>query len=255
MAQEPGAPGGMSTGMSPKTRRTIIIGVGGVLVAACVGFAAKILMEEEAQPPKPVALAPKPAAPAATPAAAVAKPAAEAPKPAAAVVAATPPAPAPAPKPVAEAPKPAPAAPKTASAPVQVAEAKAPPPEPMPVRTAAPAEEEAPKAEPKPKPRAQPVAMPQFTGPTVPGPRYNDVMTAVMYKDTKGVEELIAMGKWIDKPDSQGRTPLQTAVSLEDMVTAEVLLKAGADVDRGMTAAREYRNQSMQALMKRYGAR
>ena len=63
------------------------------------------------------------------------------------------------------------------------------------------------------------------------------------------------MGKWADKPDSRGRTPLMAAVELEDAASAELLLKAGADPDRGMFVAREYRNQAMQALMLRYGAR
>lgn len=242
MADEPGI-----AGTPGKRRRLIIIGVGGLVVAACLGLALKFLLDEDSKPPaKPVAQAPKPAADAAKPAAEAPKPMAEAPKAAAVPQPAAKPAPA-----VAPAPKPAPVAkvPETKPAPPPLV------PEPVKVAAAAPAEE-APKpapppaAEAKPKP---PAVAPRPPG--IPGPRHNDLTTAIMYRDADAVAALLAMGKWVDKPDSKGRTPLMTAVELDDATSAELLLKAGADPDRAMLVAREYRNQAMEALLQRYGAR
>jgi hypothetical protein len=156
-------------------------------------------------------------------------------------------------------PGPAIAAAKGAETRRAAAEKAAPPKaaEPAPVKEAAaePVAEKAPAAEDdKPKPVA--VARPaRPEPPSVPGPRYNDVMTAVLYKDSEGLAELLALGRWVDKPDSKGKTALMVAVAENEMAIAEQLLKAGADVSRGMSVAREFRNQPMMALMLKYGAR
>jgi hypothetical protein len=219
-------------GTPGKRRRMIIIGVGGLVVAACLGLALKFLLDEDSKPPaKPVAQAPKPATVAP-------KPMGEAPKPAAA--------PQPAAKPSAA---PVVKAPETKPAPPPVA------PEPVKAAASEPVEE-APKPAPPPAAEAKPKPVAVAPRPPgVPGPRYNDLTTAVIYGDAETVAALIAMGKWVDRPDSRGRTPLMTAVALEDATSAELLLKAGADADRGLFIAREYRNQAMQALMLRYRAR
>jgi outer membrane biosynthesis protein TonB len=155
----------------------------------------------------------------------------ETPKPMAAEPAKTEPAKAEKPKPVARKPRPKPdlqEVAKEASAPVQAA--------PAPARIAA--------------------------APSVATPRFNDLMTAVLYRDAKAVEELIAHGKWVDKPDSRGMTPLQLAASLGDAPIATVLLKAGANPNRpgpgGETAlaiARERNDAAMLGLLKQYGGR
>ena len=142
------------------------------------------------------------------------------------------------------------------AAPVKAA-AKEPEPmkEPAPMKEPEPvAEKEPPAQEDKPKPVAV-ARPPKPEPPSMPGPRYNDVMTAVLYKDTDGVAELLTLGRWVDKPDSKGKTPLMVAVANDDYIIAEQLLKAGADVARGMSVAREFRNQPMMALMLKYGAR
>jgi ankyrin repeat protein len=98
--------------------------------------------------------------------------------------------------------------------------------------------------------------------PSVPGPRFNDLATAVLYKDPKGVAELLAFGKWPDKPDSRGVTPLMLAAELGDAESAEALLKAGADPNRpgpgGDTAtsiARERRHGALLGLLQRFGGK
>jgi hypothetical protein len=77
-------------------------------------------------------------------------------------------------------------------------------------------------------------------------------MTAVLYKDAEGINELLKMGKWPDKPDSRGTTPLMTAVELGDAASAEALLRGGADPARAVPIAEENRDGAMLSLLKRY---
>ena len=128
-----------------------------------------------------------------------------------------------------------------------VAKVEPPPPPPPPVAKAAP-----PPPAPVAKVASAPVPVPVVRGPSVPGPRYSDLMTAVMYKDAAGVEELVAFGKWVDKPDSRGFTPLAVAVLLGDLASAEALLRAGADPDGARRVANEVSDPAMRALLERY---
>lgn len=230
------------------------------------GLTAGMLGEQPVAMQKPAAPAPKPAA------APVPKTVAEAPKPAAA----------PAPKAVAEAPKAALAAPAAAPAqavpvamPVQPV-AKAPeapkpapiavkePPKPQPVAQAPAPEPIKPAPEPvkqAPEPvkqAAEPVRIPLAAGPVLESKlRFNDLVTAVLYQDAGAVNDLLAFGKWPDKADSTGMTPLMIAVSLGQAEIAESLLKAGADPQRagpgGATAisiARERKDAAMLGLLQ-----
>ena len=264
----------------------VMIGAAMMFAGAMVAGMAAGMMGEMAQAPKP------PAVQTAKPAAQPAKPAAPAPtaaKPAApAPMAAKPAAPAPtaaAPAPTAAAPaKPAaPAAPEApkmaeapkaapmkvaAAAPLEVKEVPRPPTAQEPAKEEAKedakeeqAKEEAaakPAAEAAPKPAAPaaplvPKAL--LSGPVIQGPKYNDLTTAVLYRDAAAVNELISYGKWADKADSTGTTPLMVAVSLGDAQIAEALLKAGANPNRALPVARERGNGAMASLLERYGAR
>jgi uncharacterized RDD family membrane protein YckC len=209
----------------------------------------------------PVPAAPAPQAPTQAPAAKPAPaPVQMAQAPATAKPAPTPPAaattsaaakPAPSPAPAA---KPAvPAAPKPAAAAAVAKPAPAPKPEPAmkpePVKAAA-----APKPEPveaKPAPAAEPPAAPRVPAeplvplarvsiPAQPGPRFNDVMTAVLYRDRETVRQLVGLGRWLDKRDSNGLTPLMVAASIGDGEMVRLLLQNGANpglqAPGGMTA-------------------
>ena len=209
--------------------------------------------------PKPVAVAeaPKPAAPAPKPAAEAPKPAAEAPKPAAE-----------APKPVAEAPKPAPAPVATApAAPAKPPEPAKSAPAPVKVAETAPVVEAPAKMEREPAPviraAVQDDAAPAPRIQVVAGPvieskiRFNDLMTAVLYRDAGAVNDLLAFGKWPDKTDSSGMTPLMVAAQIGETAIAQALLKAGADPRRagpgGQTAlsiARERKDAAMLGLLQ-----
>jgi ankyrin repeat protein len=94
------------------------------------------------------------------------------------------------------------------------------------------------------------------TAPSVPkqasGLRYNDLMTAVLYGDVDGVNELLKLGKWADKPDSRGTTPLMMAAERGDVRTAEALLRGGANARRALPLAEERRDDQMLLLLKRY---
>jgi len=172
-----------------------------------------------------------------------------------------------------------PVAPKVAPAPVPVAAAPAAaePPKPVVVGAAKPAMVEIPKTaplervaavKPAPAPSPAPDEKPRAAAPAAarvaapppvsearpgtPGPKYNDLMTAVVLRDAAAVSELIAFGRWPDKPDSQGVTPLMAAARLGDATNAEALLKAGANPDAAMPIARERRDSAMTALLERY---
>jgi Ankyrin repeat len=263
------------------------------VVLAGAGAAAWFLYLEEwvsggptaSAPPKPVAKAPPvPAKPVATEAA---KPVAVAAtvQPAATAQASEPPKPVAAPKepekpmaaepPKAEKPGPVAAKPPALVAPAPKEPAMASkepamaPKEPAmtpkePAMAEAPAAPAAPRETPAPavEPREPPVVVPVARGPSVPGPRFNDLTTAVLYRDGKAVEELLAFGKWPEKADSRGITPLMLAVMLGEAGMAEALLKAGANPNRpgpgGSTAtsiARERTDMAMMGLLQSHGGR
>ena len=226
----------------PFVAETVLGNMGTEIMTAMMGE----MMGEAAKPapaPKPAPGVVVPLKPVTSPAP-KAGPAPEAPKAALAPVAAVAPTPSVAqpPKPViVEAPKPAVVeSPKSAPR-VRVAAVK-PAPAPSPVR------DETPRAAPTPRAAAPaPVARA-----STPGPKYNDLMTAVLYRDAAAVNELIAFGRWPDKPDSQGVTPLMAAARLGDTTNAEALLKAGANPDAAMPIARERRDSAMTALLERF---
>ncbi len=174
-------------------------------------------------PAKPATaeIKPPPAKPAAAPAAA--KPATAELKPKSAKPAAAPAAPAPI--------KPASAQPmKAAAAPVVKAK---PAPRPEPVITAAAPAEEAPKVAPRAEPAPRP-APPEIEWSRVPvasgaGPVYNDIMTAVMYRDRAAATQLLDLGWWPDRRDSNGVTPLMAAAMNGDAAMTELLLSRGAN--------------------------
>lgn len=244
-----------------------IVGIlfGAAILTAALGPMAEMMGNEAPMPVKPA-------------------PTAQAPKPAAApVVVAQAPKPA-APQPVVVVPpaaKPVPVAQvttepaKPAAAPAMKEPAKAEPAKPAPVpalkeaakpEPAAPvADKPAPKDDPvaaaAPPPKAAPVVPPRMVaGPVVPGPKYNDLVTATLYRDAEAVNGLLALGKWADKPDSRGTTPLMIATMQGDAPIAEALLKAGANPNRpgpgGETAlsiARERKDAAMVGLLERTG--
>ena len=124
--------------------------------------------------------------------------------------------------------KPMPTKPAAAAAAVKAK--PAPRPEPV-VTAAAPAEDalKAPRQAPAPRPAP---AMEETRVPAAaagPTPVYNDVMTAVMYRDPSAVAQLLDLGWWPDRPDSNGVTPLMAAAMNGDAAITELLLRRGAD--------------------------
>jgi uncharacterized RDD family membrane protein YckC len=178
--------------------------------------------------------------------------------------------PQPAPVPVAKAPEqPAPPGPApTAPTPAPVAVAT-----PAPVAVATPAPEPIPmpkpaasKAKPKmavAKPKLYPSELKIVTQPSRPagqpdelkrvtGLRHNDLMSAVLAGDLQSVNELLRLGKWADKPDSQGVTPLMVAVEHGDTGIAAALLDAGANPRPANQLAQKRGDGEMMVLLARY---
>jgi len=65
--------------------------------------------------------------------------------------------------------------------------------------------------------------------PSALSPKFNDVMTAVLYRDPAAVTQLIDLGRWADKRDSNGLTPLMVATMIGDAGMVGLLLERGAD--------------------------
>ncbi|HSE02124.1 MAG TPA: RDD family protein [Burkholderiales bacterium] len=207
------------------------------------------------------------------------------------VAAAQPPAPA-----AATEQKPAAPAPAATAKPEAKPEATAKPkPEVKPAVVAAAEPKPKPKPEPKPEPKAAPkpepkpaaeVPTPLVTEPTatarpaeprapavpdvtviapltgvVRTPKFNDVMTAVMYRDVPAAAELLELGWWVDRPDSNRVTPLMAAAWLGDFAMTQLLLKGGADPTLRSPSASmlDYANRGgdpkVVELLKRSGAR
>jgi uncharacterized RDD family membrane protein YckC len=140
-------------------------------------------------------------------------------------------------------PKPAAPAPAAVVKPTTVAAAKpkpaAPaetlkPPAPVamtPLVSEPPAPPPARPAEPR-APAAPPVAAVAPPSRPMRSPKFNDVMTAVMFRDPAAATELLELGWWVDRPDSNGVTPLMAAAWNGDAAMTRLLLKAGADPNR-----------------------
>jgi len=156
----------------------------------------------------------------------------------------TPPAPASAPAPAQKPAAPDPAKPTSApvvkeSAP-KAAAAPAAKPKPAPVPSAEapavlvtepPAPPPAPRAE-QPRPSVPLAVIVAPASRPARSPKFNDVMTAVMYRDAAAATELLELGWWVDRPDSNGVTPLMAAAWNGDVAMTQLLLKGGADPNR-----------------------
>lgn len=214
-------------------------------------------------PPTKVAAAPVAPAQVKEPAAPV-KPA-EAPAPAKPATAEIKPTPAkPAAAPAAAPAKPASAEPTKAAAAPAAKPKSAPKPEP--VIAAAALVEEAPKVEPRSEPAPRPAPPPEIEWSRVPvaagrGPVHNDIMTAVMYRDRAAATQLLDMGWWPDRRDSNGVTPLMAAAMNGDAAMTELLLSRGANATlRGPGGSTlDYANRGGDAkvaeLLRKAGAR
>jgi uncharacterized RDD family membrane protein YckC len=136
---------------------------------------------------------------------------------------------------------------------------------PQPTSAAAPSGEDKPatkRSADKRKPAAAPAetAAMASSGPAKT-PKYNDVMTAVMNRDGAGAAEALELGFWVDRPDSNGVTPLMVAARNGDVDMTELLLRHGADPNRGgpggsvLAYAARGGNAKVADLLRRAGAR
>jgi ankyrin repeat protein len=80
--------------------------------------------------------------------------------------------------------------------------------------------------------------------PRIPPTKYNDVMTAVVFRELEALKELLALGEWPDKADSEGRPPLLVALQLGYPEIADALLDAGANPYWSLVRARQLRSDA-----------
>lgn len=142
----------------------------------------------------------------------------------------------------------------TAASPPPAARTKSEPKAKAPRRRVPP-----PASRPEPKSAAAPAPAEEAR---VITPKFNDVMTAVIYEDEGALRQLLDLGWWVDKPSSVGYTPLMAAVMRGNQRIVQLLLERGADPNArgtgGVTAlalARERDDTASAALLKQHGAR
>jgi ankyrin repeat protein len=87
-------------------------------------------------------------------------------------------------------------------------------------------------------------------------------MTAVIYADPGAVAQLLDLGRWVDKADSNGLTPLMAAVHLRDEGMVRLLLERGADPnvqapggEVALDMAQANGEGGIEQLLRRAGAR
>lgn len=86
-------------------------------------------------------------------------------------------------------------------------------------------------------------------------------MSAVMSRDSAGTAEVLELGFWADRLDSNGVTPLMAAAMNGDAAIAQLLLKYGADPNRSgpggsvLDYAVRSRDAKVIELLKKAGAR
>ena len=66
---------------------------------------------------------------------------------------------------------------------------------------------------------------------------------------------LIRQGKWVDKPDGRGVTPIMVAAERGDLRVAEALLRGGANPRRAVPVAEKRHDAEMVQLLNRYASR
>jgi hypothetical protein len=234
--------------------------VGPMIVGAAVLTSMTDVAQGLISEPRPMKQAARPVTPAAK---ATPKPAATAAPAAVAKAPEQPATPTPAPAPVAMAPEVKPAAAPEKPEPVAPLAKPEPMPEAPPVvkPKAQVAVAKPKKAAAKPKPEASGLKMVARPSPPaaqghelkrVTGLRHNDLMTAVLDGDMESVTELLRLGKWPDKPDSRGVTPLMVAAERGDLRMAEALLRAGADARSAGQLAQKRGDGDMMVLLARY---
>ena len=69
------------------------------------------------------------------------------------------------------------------------------------------------------------------------------------------MNELLRQGKWVDKPDGRGVTPIMVAAERGDLRIAEALLRGGANARRAVPVAEKRHDAEMVRLLWRYASR
>lgn len=91
--------------------------------------------------------------------------------------------------------------------------------------------------------------------PRVITPKYNDIMTAVLRGDRAAAKELLELGWWVDKPSTDGITPLMAAVMNRDAEMVQLLLEYGAEpTAQALKLAQRNNDTATESLLEQKGA-
>ena len=87
--------------------------------------------------------------------------------------------------------------------------------------------------------------------PTIITPKYNDMLTAVLRGDKEAVQQLLDLGRWVDKPGPSGLTPLMAGVMNRDTQMVRLLLEHGAEpTAQALDLARKNKDAAMVLLLE-----
>ena len=92
--------------------------------------------------------------------------------------------------------------------------------------------------------------------PRIITPKYNDMLTAVLRGDKDAVQQLLDLGRWVDKPGPSGLTPLMAGVINRDAQMVQLLLEHGAEpTAQALKLARKNKDADMVLLLEQHSER
>jgi len=91
------------------------------------------------------------------------------------------------------------------------------------------------------------------TVPTINVPKYNDMLTAALRGDKNAVQQLLDLGRWVDKPGASGLTPLMAAVMNRDIQMVQLLLEHGAEPTvQALKLAQKHKDAAIVSLLQEH---
>ncbi len=108
----------------------------------------------------------------------------------------------------------------------------------------------------QPVPLVLPEPVPAAADLVVTTPKYNDMLTAALRGDREAVQQLLELGRWVDKPGESGLTPLMAAIMNKDALMVQLLLEHGAEPTvQALDLARKNKDSAIVTLLEKHSER